>query len=82
MAHLLVIGLVLGEDLFSEFLFAFVDVLVQLVSVLSDRELLVVINWDVDLLGANWLFVWVVELGNVRVLQSLVSCQSFVWIEL
>ena len=73
-AHLLVVGLVLGEDLLPELLFALVDIRVKLVPVLADRKLLVVVDWNVDLLRAHWLLVWVVELSNVGVLQGLLGC--------
>jgi hypothetical protein len=81
-AHLLVVGLVLGEYLLSHFLLSLVDVGVELVSVLTDRELLIVINRDEDLFQAVWLLIWVVELSNVRVLKSLLSSESLAWVEL
>ena len=57
----------MSEDLFPKFLLAFVDIRIKLVTILSDREFLVVINWNVDLLRAIWFLVWVVELSYVRV---------------
>ena len=81
-AHLLVVGLVLGEDLLPEFLFALVDIRVKLVPVLADRKLLVVVDGNVDLLRAHWLLVWVVELSHVGVLQGLLGCQSLVRVKL
>ena len=80
--HLLVVGLVLCQDLFPHFLLSLVDVRVKFVSVLSDRELLVVVDWNEDLFSADWLFVWVVELSDVRMLQSLLSSESLSWVEL
>lgn len=53
------------EYLLSEFLLALVNICVQLVAVLSDGELLVIVNRDVDLLVAIWLIFRVVELLNV-----------------
>ena len=81
-SHLLVVSLVLCQDLFPHFLLSLVDVRIELVPVLSDRELLVIVNWDKDFLSADWFFVWVVELGHVRVLQCLLSRQSLSWVEL
>ena len=81
-AHLLVVCLMLGQDLLSHLLLSLVDVRVEFVSVLSNRELLVVVNWDEDLLSADWLFIWVVELGHVRVLKGLLGGESLSWVEL
>ena len=81
-AHLLVVGLVLSQDLLTHLLLSLVDVRIQLVSVLTDGELLVVVNWNEDLLCANWLLVWVVELSHVRMLQCLLCGQTFPWVEL
>ena len=81
-SHLLVVSLVLSQDLFSHFLFPLVDIRVKLVPVLSDRELLVIIDWDKDFLCANWLFIWVMELSHVRMLQCLLGSESFCWVEL
>lgn len=58
------------------------NILVQLVSVLSDREFLVVVDRNVNFFSADRFFVWVVELGYVRMLQCLISCQPFVGVEL
>lgn len=58
------------------------DVGVELVSVLTDRELLVVVNRDEDLFQAVWLLVWVVELSDVRMLKCLLSGESLAWVEL
>jgi len=81
-AHLLVVGLVLGENLLSHFLLSLVDVGVEFVSVLSDWELLVVVNWDEDLFQTVWLLIWVVELSDIWVLKSLLSGESLSWVEL
>lgn len=80
-AHLLVVGLVLGQDLPSKFLFALVDIRVELVPVLANGKLLIIVDWNVDLLRAHWLLVGVVELGHVGVLQGLLSSQAFVRVE-
>ena len=80
--HLLVVCLMLGQDLLSHLLLSLVDIRVEFVSVLSNRELLVVVNWDEDLLSADWLFIWVVELGHVRVLKGLLGGESLSWVEL
>ena len=74
-----VVGL---QDLLAQLLLSFVDVRVQFVSVLSDRELLVVIDWNVNLPSADWLILRVVELGHIWVAQSLFCGQSSIWIEL
>jgi hypothetical protein len=81
-SHLLVVGLVLRKDFLPHLLLPLVDVRVQLVSVLSNREFLVVVNWDEDFLRANWLLVGVVELSYIWMLESLLSCKPLVWVEL
>jgi len=65
-----VVGL---EDALSEFLLPPVDIVVEFVAVLSDREFLVVINGNVDAARTNRLVFRVVELGNVGVSQGLLS---------
>ncbi len=70
------------QYLLSKFLLAFVDISVELVSVFSNRELLVVINRNVDLLRANRLVLGVVELRYVRVTQGLLRSQALVRVEL
>jgi len=81
-AHLLVICLVLGKNLLSHLLLTLMDIRVKLVSVLTDRKLLVIVDGDVDFLRANWLLVRVVELRDVGVLKSLLSGQTLIWVEL
>lgn len=44
-----VVVVVALEQFFAQFLLSFVDVLVQFVAVLTNREFLIVINRDVDL---------------------------------
>jgi hypothetical protein len=80
--HLLVVGLMLGQDFLSHLLLSFVDIRVELVPIFFDRELLVIVNGNENLLCANWLLVGVVELRNVWVLECLLNCQSLVWVEL
>ena len=80
--HLLIVSLVLGENFLPHLLSALVDIRIELVAVLFDGELLVVIDWDVDFLSANGLFLRVVELSYVRVLQCLFSCQPLGGVEL
>lgn len=58
------------------------DIRIELVSVFSDREFLVVIDRYEDFLRAVWFLVWVVELSNVRMLESLFSGESLVRVEL
>lgn len=72
----------LGQDFLSHLLLSFVDIRVELVPIFFDRELLVIINGNENLLCANWLLVGVVELRNVWVLECLLNCQSLVWVEL
>lgn len=81
-AHLLVISLVLRQDLLPHLLLPLMDIRIKLIAVLLDRELLVVIDRDEDFLSANWFLLWVVELLDIRVLQSLLSRQSLVRIKL
>ena len=57
------------------------DIRIELVSVLTDRELLIIVNWDIYFLSANWFLVWVVELGDVWMLQGLLSSESLVWVK-
>ncbi len=72
----------LGEDLLSHFLLSLVDIGVELVSVLTNGELLVVVNRDEDLFQTVRLLIWVVELRNIRMLKSLLSSESLTWVEL
>ena len=72
----------LGQDLLCHFLLSLVDVRVQFVSVLTDRELLVVVNRDEDLFQAVWLLIWVMKLSDVRMLKSLLGGESLAWVEL
>ena len=81
-SHLLVVGLVLGENLLPHLLSALVNIRIELVAVLFDGEFLVVVDRYVNLLSANWFFVRVVELSDVGMLQSLLSGQSFTRVEL
>ena len=66
-ALVVVVVLVRLQRLLPQFLLALVNVRVELVAVLSNRKLLVVIDWDHDLACAHWLIVRIVELGHVRV---------------
>ena len=47
------------------------NVLVQLGSVLSNRVFVVVIDWNFNRSGMSWFIIGVVELGHIRVSQSL-----------
>ena len=80
--HLLVVGLVLRQNLFPHLLFALVDIRVQLVPILLDREFLIIVNRDKDLLSADGLLLRVVELSYVWVLQCLLCSEPLIWIEL
>lgn len=80
---IVVVVVVVGlEDALSEFLLPPVDIVVEFVAVLSDREFLVVINGNVDAARTNRLVFRVVELGNVGVSQGLLSGQSSIRVKL
>jgi len=81
-SHLLIVRLMLRQNLLTHLLLAFVDVRVKFVAVLLDRELLIIIDGNEDLLRAYWFFLWVMELCYIRMLQGLLRCESFVWIKL
>ena len=70
--HLLIVRLMLSEDLLTHFLLPLVDIRIKLVTIFSDRELLVVVDRDVDAPIANGLILRIVELSYVGVFQSLV----------
>ena len=55
------------HDLLAQLFLSLMDISVEFVPVLSNRELLVVINRDVDFPITDWLIIWVVELSNVGV---------------
>ena len=55
------------QDALSQLLLSPVDVRVELVAVLANRELLIVVDWNVDAAGADGLVFGIVELGDVRV---------------
>ncbi len=78
----IVIVVVRLENLLSQLLFTLVDVCVKLVAILTNRELLVIINWDVYPLCTYWLIIWIVELGNIGVSESLLSSKSLAGVEL
>ena len=72
----------LCQNLLTHLLLALVDVRVKFVAILFDRELLIIVNGNEDLLRAYWFFLWVMELCYIWMLQGLLCCQSFVWIKL
>ena len=55
------------HDLFAQLFLSLVDISVEFIPILSNRELLVVINRDVNFPVTDWLIIWVVELSNVGV---------------
>ena len=57
--------MVASKDALSKLLLSAVDVSVELVAILTNRELLVVIDWNVDAARAHWLVLWVVELSYI-----------------
>ena len=81
-SHLLIISLMLCQNLLTHLLFPLVNIRIKLVSVLFDGELLIIVDRNHNLLGTYWLFLGVVELGHIRMLQRLLSCQAFIWVEL
>lgn len=81
-AHLLIVGLMLRQDLLSHFFLSLMDVGVKLVAVLFNRELLIIVDRDKDFLRTHGLLLFVVELRHIRMLQSLLSRQPLVGIEL
>jgi len=78
-----VVVVVMGlEDFLAQLLLPLVDICIQFISVLTDREFLIVVDRNINLPRANWLVFGVVELGNISVSQSLFSRESSVWVEL
>lgn len=78
----LVVVVVRLQDLLPQFLLSLVDVRVEFVAVLADRELLIVVNRDIDLARANGLVIHIVELGDIGMAKGLLCCQSLVRVEL
>ena len=70
------------RDLLAQLLLPLVYVGVEFVPVFSNRELLVVIDRDVDLSCADWLVIGVVELSYVWMPESLLCTQAFARVEL
>lgn len=58
------------------------NICVEFVTVLSDREFLIVVNWNVDLSSTDGLILRVVELSYIGVSQCLLCGQSPVWVKL
>ena len=81
-ALVLLVVVVRRHDLLAELLLSLVYVGIQLVSVLSDRELLVVVDRDVDPSVTDWFVVRVVELCHVRVSQRLLGREALVRVKL
>ena len=80
--HLLIISLMLGKNFLSHLLSTLVDIRIELVAILFDGELLIVVDRNVNFFCTNWLFFGVMELGYVRMFQSLLSGQPFARVEL
>jgi hypothetical protein len=70
------------QNLFTQLLLAFMNIRVEFVTVFADRELLIVVDRDVDLSGADGLVVCVVELGDVGMSESLICSQALAGVEL
>ena len=58
------------------------DIRIELVTILLDGKLLVVINWNENFLRAHRFLLGIMELLDVWMLQSLLSGETFIWIEL
>lgn len=74
--------LLLILELLMQFLLATDYIRVQLLTILADRELLVVVKWNVNLLFANGLIIRVMELSHVRMFQCFFGCRSLLRVEL
>jgi len=66
--HLLVVGLMLSQYLLPHFFLSFVDVGIEFVTVLFNRELLVIVDRNEDFFRADRLLFRVMELGHIRML--------------
>ena len=77
----IVVVVVWLKNLLSEFFFAFVDISIELVSVFTNRELLVVINRNIDFLGTRRFIFGIVELWHIRMSECLFSGESLVGVE-
>ena len=82
-AAVVVVVIVVGlEDLLAELLLPLVDICIELVAILSDRELLVIIDGNADLLRAYGLVLGVVKLTDIGMAQGLLCGVTLVGIEL
>lgn len=82
-AAVVVVVIVVGlEDLLAELLLPLVDICIELVAILSDRELLVIIDGNADLLRAYGLVLGVVKLTDIGMAQGLLCSETLVGIEL
>ena len=57
------------------------DISVELVTIFADRELLIIINWDINLLAAHRLILRIVELRYIGMSQCLFGSKSLVRVE-
>ena len=79
----IVVVVVVGlKDALPQFLLPPVDIRVQLVAVFANRELLVVVNRNVDSARTHRLVLRVMELSHVGVSQRLLCRQSSVRVEM
>ena len=80
---IVVVVVVVGlKDALPQFLLPPVDIRVQLVAVFANRELLVVVDGNVDTASAHRLVLRVMELSHVGVSQSLFCRQTSVRVEM
>ena len=57
------------------------DLDIQTASVIVDRVLVAVRDWNCDLSWRAWLVVWVVEVLDILALQRLFRSLSLLWVE-
>jgi hypothetical protein len=58
-----------------------VDISVELVTIFADRELLIIINRDINLLAAHRIILRIVELRHIGMSQRLFGGKSLVRVE-
>jgi hypothetical protein len=69
------------KDLLPKFLLALVDISIELVTIFADRELLIIINRDINLFAAHRLILRIVELRYIGMSQCLFCGKSLVRVE-
>jgi hypothetical protein len=69
------------KDLLPKFLLSLVDISIELVTIFADRELLIIINRDINLFAAHRLILRIVELRYIGMSQCLFCGKSLVRVE-